>query len=469
MIRRDGDEASPTTMSTHYDIVNPYDGSPLGPFAYTTRDDVQLALERLERGKQVMARLSAHQRAEILTTLAALLLAHAEQLARRITEEIGKTLRDSRAELQRAATTILCAANEARQIHGEVLDSDAYPPARGCWGIVHRRPLGVVLAITPFNFPINLSVHKIGPAFAAGCPVLYKPSPRNYVTGRRLVALCHEAGMPEEAIQFCMPDIPVLTEIISSDAVQVISFTGGVLVSRAIARDASGKKLLFELGGNDPLIVMPDADIERAVDVTINQRFATAGQRCTAAKRVFVHAEVYDEFKRRLLAKTCVLVVGDPMDEATFVGPVVSGEAADTIERRIRGALADGATLLIGGTRAGNIIAPTILEHVSPASELCAEETFGPVIPLFRFDRVEEIVPIINGTGLGLQSGVFTNDLRTIKYLFEELEVGALAVNDGPGFRAEHFPFGGVGLSGLGREGVRYAIEEMTYLKTLIM
>ncbi len=454
---------------TTYDVINPYNAEPIGTFEYTSEADVQAKLALLQEGKAVLSALSAHAKSEILTRLAEALDARREEFASLITREIGKTICDSRTEMERASNTIRCAANEVRSVRGEVLDSDAYPPQRSKWGIVHRRPLGVLLAITPFNFPINLSVHKIGPAFAAGCPILFKPSPQNTLSGKLLTELCHEAGMPQQAIQYCMPDIPDITKIVGGDQVQLISFTGGVPASRAIARNAAGKKLLFELGGNDPLIVMSDGDVDLAVKTTINQRFGTAGQRCTAAKRVFVHDSVYEEYRDKLVAATKALVVGDPTNEATFVGPVVNEQAARQVEERVLAAIAAGATLLAGGSREGTLVEPTVLENVSPKSELVADETFGPVVPLFRFTDLDDAITVINGTGFGLQSGVNTNNVSTIRKLFDELEVGALAVNDGPGFRAEHFPFGGIGNSGLGREGVRYAMEEMTFLKTLIM
>ncbi len=456
-------------MSSTFSVHNPYDGTSIGTFAYATPQEVSSALDLLEAGKSILAKITAHERSEILSRLADLMEEHSEELAVLITREIGKTISDSRIEMVRATNTIRCAANEARSIVGEVLNSDAYPPQRNRWGIVHKRPLGIVLAITPFNFPINLSVHKLGPAFAVGCPVFFKPSPQNVKSGLFLTRLCYQAGMPKEALQCCMADLPDLAEVIAGDRVSIISFTGGVPASKIIASQAGGKKLLFELGGNDPLIVMGDADVDTAVQTAIQQRFGTAGQRCTAAKRIFVHTSVYEEFKDKLVEKTKQLVVGDPMAEQTFVGPVVSAQAADVVETRIAEAISQGATVLVGNRREGNLLYPTVLEGVPTACKLVADETFGPVVPLFAFDDLDSIIPIINSTGFGLQSGVFTNDLRVIRRLFDELEVGALAVNDGPGFRAEHFPFGGVGNSGLGREGVRYTMEEMCYLKTLIM
>ena len=451
-----------------YAVLNPYDGASLGSFAYATPAEVDATLTLLERGKHVFAGLTAHERSVILVRFAELLEADGEALASLISREIGKTLRDSRTEISRAANTLRVSADEARQIRGELLDSDSYAPLRGRWGLVHRRPLGIVLAITPFNFPINLAVHKLGPAFAAGCPVFFKPGPQNTLSGRRLTELAHQAGFPIETLQCCIPDVPVLRTVIAGDRVQVISFTGGVPTAQAISRDAGTKKLLLELGGNDPLIVFEDADLDAAVRVAIEQRFATAGQRCTAAKRVFVHEDVFAAFRDRLVTATRALVVGDPLEDATFVGPVVNTVAADQVEQRIQDAVALGATVLAGGTRQGNVIWPTVLADVPDHAELVADETFGPVIPLFRFATEAELIERVNQTPFGLQAGVFTQRLDRVKRLFEALDVGTLAVNDGPGSRAEHFPFGGVKHSGLGREGVRYCIEELMMSKTLV-
>lgn len=452
-----------------FKTFNPYDDSLLGEFPYHNMHEVQAILNKLAEGKKIQRTLTADRRSEILRKLAQLLGDNAEDFAKLITLETGKTIQDSRIEMQRSQNTTNCSADAARNITGEVLDSDAYPPTRGRIGIVRKKPIGTVLCITPFNFPINLAIHKIGPAFAAGNTIFFKPSPQNFQSGKKLVELCHQAGMPVETIQFCFPDIPDLTEVIKGDQIQCISFTGGMATADAIAKNAGRKKLLFELGGNDPLIVMPDADIDLATTVAINQRFATAGQRCTASKRLFIHQEIYQRFKFMLVEKSRQLTVGDPLQEDTFVGPLASKAAADIVHKRIQTAIEEGATCLLGAKREGNIIYPTILENVSLESQLICDETFGPVIPLRSFEKLDEIIPIINSTGFGLQSGVFTNDIRVIEKLYEELEVGALAVNDGPGFRAEHFPFGGVKNSGLGREGVKYAIEEMSILKTLIL
>lgn len=453
-----------------FQVINPYDSSLFGEFEFHDQKFVNTVLKKLNEGKRIQATLTSHQRGQILNKLADLFEKHAHDVASIITNEMGKTISDSLVEMQRSASTARASADECRRNVGEVLDADAYPPKRSKIGIVRRKPLGTVLAITPFNFPINLSMHKIGPAFAAGNVIFFKPGPQNYFSGKKLIELCYEAGFPEEVIQFCCPDIPELTQVIKSDHIDCISFTGGTATADAIAKNAGRKKLLFELGGNDPLVVMPDANLDLASTTAINQRFATAGQRCTASKRLFIHEDIYNEFKQMLVTKSQKLIIGDPMDKETFVGPLVNKAAADLVERRIKDAIhKDGAICLLGGKREGNIIFPTILENLNESSEIICDETFGPVIPLIKFNQIDEVISKINSTGFGLQSGVFTYDIRTIEKLYDELEVGALAVNDGPGFRAEHFPFGGIKNSGLGREGIKYAIEEMSYLKTLVM
>jgi acyl-CoA reductase-like NAD-dependent aldehyde dehydrogenase len=371
--------------------------------------------------------------------------------------------------MTRAINTAIASSEEARQISGEVLDSDCYAPTRGKIGITCWKPLGTVFCITPFNFPINIAMHKIAPAFAAGNCILFKPSPQNTQSSLLLCELCYQAGISKDALQFCMPDVADMTAIISHPLVDAINFTGGTAAANSIAAAAGYKKLLLELGGNDPLIVMPDGDINTAVTTAINQRFATAGQRCTAAKRLFIHHDIYDAFKEKLLEETARLVVGDPAQEDTFIGPVINTYAADSVKASIEQAVSVGATVLTGNKQEGNIIYPTILENINEQCELMVEEIFGPVIPLIPFSDIEEIIPIINNSQYGLQGGIFTENLKLIKYLFEVLDVGTLAINDGPGFRAEHFPFGGVKASGVGREGIKYAIREMSFIKTLVM
>lgn len=456
-------------MTTSYKVNNPFNNDLLGEFSFSTKDELQAQLHLLKEGQKTLKHIPAHERSDILRRLAELLEANAEKLAKLITQETGKTISDSRVEMTRAVNAAIASSEEARQIIGESLDSDAYAPTRGKIGIVCWRPLGTVLCITPFNFPINIAIHKIGPAFAAGNSVMFKPGPQNTLSSKLLTELCYQAGFPTNTLQLCMPDIPEMSALIANPLINVINFTGGTAAANSIAGAAGYKKLLLELGGNDPLIVMPDADIGAAVNAAINQRFATAGQRCTAAKRIFLHEDIYTQFKDTLVAKTKELIVGDPAQDATFIGPVINAKAAEDVKQSIEQAISVGATVVYGNKQDGNIIYPTILENINEACELMVEEVFGPIMPLVPFSDIEQIIPIINNSAYGLQGGIFTQQLSLIKYLFDELDLGTLAVNDGPGFRAEHFPFGGVKESGVGREGIKYAIREMSYLKTLVI
>ena len=456
-------------MEKSYRVVNPYSGELLGEYRYTEGAEVAEIVDRLKAGRAVQRATPAYQRSEVLRHLAQLLQQNSERLAQLVTAETGKAIADSRVELARAVNTTVASSEEARQIVGEALDSDAYPPTRSRMGVVCFRPLGTVLCITPYNFPLNIAMHKIGPAYAAGNCILFKPNPQNAASAIELTQLCRMAGISDDVLQMCVPELDAMGALVAHPDINCINFTGGNVAADRIAAASGYKKLLLELGGNDPLIVMADADLDAAVRVAINQRFATAGQRCTACKRVYVHADVYQAFSDELVAQSRKLVVGDPTDEATFVGPLINSAAADEVESRIVDAVESGARVLLGNRREGNIIYPCILEDVPPDARLIRCETFGPVLPLQRFGHMQELVEAVNRSGYGLQAGVFTRDLETIRTLFEELEVGTLITNDGPGFRAEHFPFGGMKASGIGREGVKYAMREMSCLKTLVI
>ena len=454
---------------TTYSVTNPYTNAVIFESNYNVFADVEEKLKRLKAGQAAQRNIPAHEKSDILRKLAELLTENSEKLAQLITAETGKTIADSRVEMTRAINTAIASSEEARQISGEVLDSDCYAPTRGKLGIACWKPLGTVFCITPFNFPINIAMHKIAPAFAAGNCVLFKPSPQNTQSSLLLCELCYQAGISKDALQFCVPDVADMAAIIGHTLVDAINFTGGTAAANSIAAAAGYKKLLLELGGNDPLIVMPDGDINKAVAAAINQRFATAGQRCTAAKRLFIHNDIYDAFKAKLLEETNRLVVGDPAQENTFIGPVINSHAANSVKASIEQAVSVGATVLTGNKQEDNIIYPTILENLNEKCELMVEEVFGPVMPLIPFADIEEIIPVINNSEYGLQGGIFTENLALIKHLFDVLDIGTLAVNDGPGFRAEHFPFGGVKASGVGREGIKYAIREMSFIKTLVI
>lgn len=315
---------------------------------------------------------------------------------------------------------------------------------------------------------MNIPAHKAGPALAAGNAVVLKPSPKAPLTTERFMGILHEAGLPRDLLQILHGGAEVVEALVEDD-VSAVSFTGSSRVGPRIASRAGARKVLLELGGNDPIIVLPDADLEAAARAILEHRFGSSGQRCTSCKRAFLHRDVYEKMRNRLVAGAAGLVVGDPLEEDTDVGPLIDEEAAVEVMRKLDAAVRRGARVLCGGHRRGSTVAPTIVEGARPDDELLREETFGPVLPILGFRDVGEVVERVNDTPFGLQAGVFTNRLDAVQELFEGLQVGALIVNDGPGLRVEPIPFGGVKSSGVGREGIRYAVEELTTLKTLVM
>jgi acyl-CoA reductase-like NAD-dependent aldehyde dehydrogenase len=455
-------------MAKTHTVTSPFDNSRLYEFEYATNDQIESALATLHAGRENLIDMPSFQKAQILEKLSHLVDNNLEEIATIVAQEIGKPIKETRGEIKRAASVALCASHEARRIEGEILDCNAYSDMGGKTCHVMYAPLGTVLAITPFNFPFNLAMHKVAPAFASSNTVFLKPGPQNFKSTQLLVDLCYEAGFPKDSLIMLCPEIPAMEAIIKDKRINCINFTGGLVAANIIAKQAGFKKLILELGGNDPLIVLPDGDIEKAVNTAIAQRFGTAGQRCNAAKRVFIHEDCYEPFKNLLLEKTKNLTIGNPLDEATDIGPVINSHAADEIMQRIEAAIASGAKLLIGNKRENNIVYPTIFEEVTHDMELVKEETFGPVIPLFKFNEIEQVIKLVNSSEYALQSGVFTQNIEIIKKLHCKLEVGSVNVNEGPGFRADHMPFGGVKQSGIGREGLRYAIKEMSYQKNLI-
>jgi acyl-CoA reductase-like NAD-dependent aldehyde dehydrogenase len=456
-------------LTTTYNIENPFDSSYLGSFSFSTSQEVEETLSTLKQGRETMSQIASYKRAEILEKLSELVASNMQEIARLVSLEVGKPITESLGEIKRSVSVALCASHEARRIEGEILDCDAYSDMQGKKCHVMWKPLGTILAITPFNFPFNLAMHKIAPAFAAGNTIFFKPGPQNYLSAKLLVDLCYEAGIPKNCLILSMPQIMDMKSIIEDPRVSCINFTGGLVAAKAIASQAGFKKLLFELGGNDPLILMPDGNLEAAVSTTIAQRFGTAGQRCNACKRLYIHEDRYEEFKQLLIKETLKIKIGNPIESDTDLGPLINSVAADLVKSRIDDAISGGATLLAGNIRDGNIIYPTILENVSEEMEVVREETFGPVVPLFKFSNIDDVIKKINDSPYALQSGIFTNDLSVIKKLHDKLEVGSVNVNAGPGFRADHMPFGGVKDSGIGREGLRYAIREMSYQKNLIL
>lgn len=448
-------------------VHNPYSGELLGEVAEATAEEVAAAVARARQafaGDQSLP-IDRHQR---LLQARDLLLAQSEAFARMIALETGKPIRECRIEVSRTATTLHFSAEESLRIGGEIHHLGVTAQRLDRRAFVERVPLGVVAAVTPFNFPLNLPAHKIGPALAAGNAVIVKPSPKAPLVTERFIELFHQAGLAPDLLQVLHGGAGVV-EALARARLQALSFTGSSLAGQQVAGWAAGKKLLLEMGGNDPIVILEDADLDLAVAAVVAHRFGSAGQRCTACKRLLVARPVYAQVRQRLLAAIEALVVGDPLDERTDIGPLIDVQAAENVRRKLQAALDGGAQLLIGGMGAGAHLPPTLVEGVRPEDELFYEETFAPVLPLMPFDSFEEAVELVNATPYGLQLGLFTNNLARVQEAFRRFEVGAVIVNDGPALRVEPIPFGGVKASGLGREGIRAAIDEYTTLKTLIV
>ena len=448
-------------------VITPYRQIEAYQYEYTNINKALEKIQLLVHDKN--NNIDTYEIINLLDKLTKEIKIHESQLCDLITTEIGKTANDSKVEIQRAETTIKAIRDARCSMSGDLLESQSYLQGDERMGLVKHAPLGIVLAITPFNFPVNLALHKIIPALAMGNRVLFKPHPQCFRSSELLTNLFYKAGFRKSDIQMICPTNDDMAEIVSHKDIACVSFTGGIHGAKIVSSHAVLKKQLFELGGNDALVVYPGSDYSKAAESVISQRFGCAGQRCTASKRVFVHEECYEVFKEILVEKTKLLVVGDPENTSTFVGPVVSKQSAINIENKIQTAVDQGAIITLGGKRENAIIYPTILENVTSEMEIIKEETFGPVVPLFKFNSTDKLIEQINNSSFGLQCGVFTNDISLCKKLYKSLEIGSLIINEGPGYRADHFPFGGTKSSGIGREGGMYALLEFSQTKTLII
>ena len=456
-------------MKAHGDAIevfNPFDGNVLGSVRRASRTDVHDMVVRAEIAFRRNRGL-AIDGYEILLKVSELLAVRRDAFAMTICRETGKPIRECRVEVDRACTTLLWSAQESLRLEGVVQPCDVTPQRLPRNAYVHRVPLGVVVAITPFNFPLNIPAHKVGPALAAGNAVILKPSPKAPLATVSFVDLFREAGLPDDLLEVVHGDADVVEQLARED-VQAVTFTGSSRVGPQIAAWAAGKKVTMELGGNDPVVVMDDADLDAAAAAIIAHRFGSSGQRCTSCKRAILHEAVYEAMKERLLEGVSRLVTGDPMSEKTDLGPLIDEPAAIGVMEKVEAARARGATILCGGSRDGAFVAPTLVEKITTENALFQEETFGPVLPLMPFRDLDEAIALVNSTPFGLQAGIFSQRMDVVREAFARFEVGTLVVNDGPALRVEPIPFGGVKSSGMGSEGIRYAIHEFTRYKTLV-
>jgi glyceraldehyde-3-phosphate dehydrogenase (NADP+) len=452
----------------HAEVRSPYSGEVLGVAHIAGAEELEQATQAAVRALETTRRMPAHRRASILRQVSDTIRERAEEFARLVASEAGKPLKQARAEVQRSIVTFAQAAEEASRIEGEVLSLDAAPGGEGRQGIVRRFPIGPVAAITPFNFPLNLVAHKLAPAIAAGCPVVLKPAPATPLTALRLAAVIHEAGWPAGALSVLPLEVADAAPLVEDERFKLLSFTGSAAVGWHLKARAGRKRVVLELGGNAPVIIHRDADLERAIARLEPGGFSYAGQSCISVQRIYVHSAVYHEFLNLLLPRVQALTVGDPLDENTDLSALINLQAAERVAAWLDEARAAGAQIITGGGVRGSIVEPTVITGAGPDLQVNCNEIFAPVVTVQPYDAFADALAAANTSDYGLQAGVFTNRIDLAWQAYDALEVGGVLINDVPTWRVDHMPYGGIKQSGFGREGLKYAIEEMTEPRLLV-
>ncbi len=450
-------------------VLNPFDSTVVGEVYQAGETEVKAAIGGAEKSFDEMRKLPSYKRAEILERTASAIRRRKEEIAWMMTLESGKPIQYTRSEVDRAVLTFSMAAEEAKRIPGEVVPLDLAAGSEKRWGIVRRYPIGPVTSITPFNFPLNLVAHKVAPALAAGNSVVHKAPPQTPITSVLLGELMLDSGVPEGAINIISCSNEIAEKLVVDPRMKILSFTGSPRVGWYLKSKAVRKKVILELGGNAAVIVEEDADLETVAKRLAVGAFSNAGQICISVQRVYVNSKIYSDFRDAFVDETKKLIVGNPLESDTVVGPMINAAEADRAFRWIEEARESGANLITGGNRTGNLIEPAVLENVRSDANLCCEEAFAPVAILEPYADFEDALGKVNNARFGLQAGVFTNDARRILRAFDELQVGGVIINDYPTYRIDNMPYGGIKDSGFGREGVKYAIEEMTYPKLLAL
>lgn len=449
------------------EVRSPYDEPLVAVVHRAGPKEIELAIAAATAAFQVTRKLPSWKRAEVLEKVSAGIATRREELARTIALEAGKPIRTARAEVDRAIFTFKVAAEESKRIYGEIVPLDWIPGTEGREGQVRRVPLGPVVGITPFNFPLNLVAHKVAPALAAGDPIIIRPASQTPVSALKLGEIILESGWPENGYGVVPSTTADAAPLVEDDRIKFLTFTGSPAIGWLLKSRAGRKRVTLELGGNAGVIIHEDADLDYAAERVVWGGFSYAGQSCISVQRTYAHTNIYEAIVDNLIPRVRALKVGDPLDESTDVGPLIDRGAAERVEAWVQEARKHGAEVLTGGERDGNLWQPTVLASVEEDMRVSCQEVFGPLIGLYRYADVLQAVRRVDSSDYGLQAGLFTNDWNVIQAAFDEIEVGGLMVNDVSTFRIDHMPYGGVKQSGLGREGLRYAIEEMTEMKLL--
>jgi acyl-CoA reductase-like NAD-dependent aldehyde dehydrogenase len=452
-----------------FDVRSPFDGTVVGTAYRASASHLERAIRAAQRQFEVTRRTPVHERQRVLCAVADAIEKRRDDFATTMALEAGKPLKAARVEVERAILTFTVAAEEAARIGGEWIPLDRAPAGAGRAGIVRRFPVGPIAAITPFNFPLNLVAHKVAPAIAAGCTMVQKPSPRTPLCSFMLAELVEEAGWPAGALNVLPLSNDDAQRMAADERFKLLTFTGSASVGWNLKSKAGKKRVVLELGGNAACIVHSNASLDHAAERIVAGGFSYSGQSCISVQRIFVQRSVEEAFTKRVLARVAQLKMGDSLDPATDVGPMIDEDAAERVSQWVNEAIAGGARLLAGGKRNRTFYEPTVLTHTRPEMKVNCDELFGPVIIIEPYDDFAEAICRVNDSRYGLQAGVFTEDERLLFEAFEQLEVGGVISNDSSSFRIDHMPYGGVKDSGFGREGLRYAIEDMTEPRLLVL
>ena len=450
-------------------VTDKFTGNPATRVAMADAATIDRGIAAAVAAAEPMARMASFERQAVLAHCVKRFTERADELAQALCIEAGKPIRDSRGEVGRLIDTFRIAAEESVRMTGEVQPLDISARAKGYQGMWKRVPIGPCSFISPFNFPLNLAAHKIAPAIAVGCPFVMKPASRTPLGAIIIGEVLAETDLPQGAFSILPAHREGADLFTSDDRLKLLSFTGSPDVGWDLKARAGKKKVVLELGGNAAVVIMPDADLDDAADRTVFGAFYQSGQSCIGVQRILVHDDVYDAFKARLVERTAKLIAGNPSDENTFIGPMIDVKEAARLDDWIKEAVAGGAKLLCGGQRDGAMLAATLLEDVPRGAKLNTEEAFGPVAFFTRFKTFDEALHIVNDSKFGLQAGIFTRDLFHMLKAWDVLDVGGVVINDVPSYRVDNMPYGGVKDSGLGREGVRFAMEDMTEIRNLVI
>ncbi len=457
------------SSSKMIEVTNPYTKKIFAEVFAAAPEDVEDAVSYAQEAFEETRTLPSHVRSKICSQIAQELCERKEEMAKIIAMESGKPLFYSRSEVDRAISTFTIASEEAKRIGGELIPLDITDKGENRIGITRRFPIGPVACISPFNYPLNLVVHKIAPALACGNPIVLKPASATPLTSLTLAEIVMGTALPKKALSVLPMNRGTATPLIEDDRFKLITFTGSCDVGWNIKNRAKKKKVSLELGGNGAVVIHEDANIDYATERCTMGAFAFSGQVCTAVQRIYVHENIYDEFIKKFIDETNELVIGDPLNERTGFGPMIDLENAKRIEEWVDEAVEHGSTVLIGGKRDGLFYYPTILTDVDKNLRINKKEAFGPIAVVYRYKKFEDAIKEVNDSIYGLQAGIFVKDVALIMKGFEKIDVGGLMINDVPTFRVDNMPFGGVKSSGFGREGVKYAIEEMTEIKVMVL